>query len=122
MKDKLGREIFCPLGVLGRCSVIPTTEKSKEIARFHRWYPMTAVIASAVVMALFGRLFGVGVGALAIGMLFAKYCRWQSSMTVCESEAVPTFPDLHRANERGAGKVRLWLLLASCIAVLAMLV
>lgn len=118
MKDKLGRVIFCPYGVFGKCYVVPSPERSAEIARFHRWFTPLGVLATLAGMVLYGTLCGLGVCVIALAALAVKYRRWQSDMVECEPDAVPSLREVHLYAERGLGKGRVWLLLLVCVAIL----
>ncbi len=119
MKDKLGRSLFRPFGVCGRCYVIPTPEREVEINRFQKWFVRLSVLVSAVVIARYGTLYGCAVCVVACAVLLVIYRRWQSDMAVCEPDLVRTFAEGHLTDARGSGKIRLWSYLALCFLLLA---
>src|SRR6266571_2500145 len=98
MQDKLGRTLFCPFGIFGKCYVVPTPEMNAEIRRFNTWFGQIGILASLVVTGLYGALYGFAVGALVAVVFVLKYRRWQTEMAVCDPDLVPRFGEIRPAD------------------------
>ncbi len=118
MPDKLSRTLFCPFGIFGKCYVVPTPEKSAEIARFEKWFGRIGTLTTLVVMGVYGAFYGFAVCALVVVVFVLKHRRWQSEMTVCDPDLVPRFGEIRPADWTRMGKVRLGSLLGICIVML----
>ncbi len=118
VKDKLGRKIWCPYGVLGKCYIIDTPDREREIIRFNRRFSLLAVIVSVSVVVWYGTIPGLGVFALGVIMYIVRYRRWQSDMTVCAPDAIATDADILSSAEIRRVRVRLCWSLGICILVI----
>jgi hypothetical protein len=124
MQDKLGRTLFCPFGIFGKCYVVPTQEKRTEIVRFNRRFGTIGTLATLVTLNVYGAVYGFALCALIVVAFLLKYRHWQSEMIVCDPALVPRFGEIHPAGGDRMEKVRLAALLAifilafGCAAIL----
>jgi|SRR6266566_2025687 len=112
MQDKLGRTLFCPFGIFGKCYVVPTQEKRTEIVRFNKCFGTIGTLATLVTMNVYGAVYGFAICALIVVVFLLKYRHWQSKMMVCDPALVPRFGEIHLAGGGRTEKVRLASLLA----------
>jgi hypothetical protein len=118
MKDKLGRRVWCPYGFVGKCYVLPSEERGREIARFHRWFTPVATLSTVGVLAWLGSLYWFGAVIVVLMTLQVRYLRWQRDMAPCEPEARPGVAEVHQFSDAKTVRRRIAVSGAICISVL----
>ena len=77
MKDRIGRMLFAPFGIFGKCYVVPNAEMEKRIRRFNRWFVSILLYLFVAVLVFWGS--GVALIVLVTGMvlMWVRYRIWQ---------------------------------------------